>query len=275
VPGEDGFQDTRTRSERRGDALVDLLTGATPTNDTAARSDQMDEDAADDDDLNDAAGADNDLNALGVDVDDLDADVDDDPDDDAGGDPQPGMPGPAGGRGGVVLNLITTLDDRRAGLPGTGRLDTGAPLSVAALRQLACEAQVVPLVMNGGSQVLDLGRCRRPFNRAQRRAAAIRDRGCVAPGCDAPPSARHVHHSRWWSRGGPTDRDNAALLCGFHHRMVHRQDWAITLAPNGYPQLHPPPSIDPSGRPRQHHRFTIDTRLRRAASDTIAPHPRT
>jgi len=126
--------------------------------------------------------------------------------------------------------------------------------------------------MTGASQVLDLGRCRRPFNRAQRRAAAIRDRGCVAPGCTAPPAACHVHHAQWWSRGGPTDIDNAALLCGFHHRMVHRQDWAITLAANGYPHLHPPPAIDPTGRPRQHHRFTLDTRLRsKTAGHTPTP----
>jgi hypothetical protein len=209
------------------------------------------------------------VDALDTDVDDPGADAGDDPE------PEPGMPGLPGGRGGVVLNLITTLAELRAGIPGTGHLDTGAPLSVAAVRQLACEAQVVPAVMRGASQVLDLGRSCRPFNRAQRRAAALRDRGCVAPGCDAPPSACHVHHSQWWSRGGPTDLDNAALLCGFHHRMVHRQDWAITLAANGFPQLHPPPSIDPTGRPRQHHRFTIDTRLRPAAGDTVPPNPRT
>jgi hypothetical protein len=69
-------------------------------------------------------------------------------------------------------------------------------------------------------------------------------------------------------------------LCGFHHRMVHRQDWAITLAANGYPQLHPPPSIDPTGRPRQHHRYTIDRRLRCATAesfrpDSVTPHRRT
>ena len=232
VAGADGFDDTRTRAERRGDALVDLLTGASATHTGAAKETNETDDADDADDA------------------------------DTGGGYEVGMPGPAGRRGGVVLNLITSLAELRAGIPGTGHLDTGAPLSVAAVRQLACEAQVVPLVMNGASQVLDLGRCRRPFNRAQRRAAAIRDRGCVAPGCTASPSACHVHHCQWWSRGGPTDIDNAALLCGFHHRMVHRQDWAITLAANGYPQLHPPPSIDPTGRPRQHHRFSIDTRLR-------------
>jgi hypothetical protein len=61
----------------------------------------------------------------------------------------------------------------------------------------------------------------------------------------------------WWTLGGPTDLGNAALLCEFHHRMVHRQGWAMNLAPNGYPQLIPPKSIDPEQRPRQHHRFLI------------------
>jgi hypothetical protein len=31
----------------------------------------------------------------------------------------------------------------------------------------------------------------------------------------------------------------------------------MTLAPNRYPQLIPPTSIDPQQRPRQHHRFLI------------------
>ncbi|MGH8971276.1 MAG: HNH endonuclease signature motif containing protein, partial [Actinomycetes bacterium] len=95
------------------------------------------------------------------------------------------------------------------------------------------------------------------WNRAQRRAAALRDRGCIAPGCTAPPAACQLHHNWHWTDGGPTDLDNGALLCGFHHRMVHRQGWAVTLAANGYPQLTPPASIDPDRRPRQHHRFRL------------------
>ena len=112
-------------------------------------------------------------------------------------------------------------------------------------------------MLGGPSQILDLGRSTRVWNRAQRRAAALRDRGCTAPGCDRPPAACQLHHARHWIDGGPTDLTNAALLCGFHHRMVHRQGWTVTLAPNGYPQLEPPPSIDPQRRPRQHHRYAV------------------
>ena len=160
----------------------------------------------------------------------------------------------------ALITVTTTLSELRAGLAGAGLLDTGACLSAAALRHLACDALVVPAVLGTASQVLDLGRSTRDWNLAQRRAAALRDRGCVAPGCDRTPAACQVHHCWHWIDGGPTDLDNAALLCGFHHRMVHRQGWAVVLADDGWPQLVPPPSIDPQQRPRQHHRYRL-TRL--------------
>ena len=83
--------------------------------------------------------------------------------------------------------MTTTLDGLRSGLAKAGRLDTGLALSAAALRMLACDGLVVPAVLGTDSEVLDLGRAQRDFNRAQRRATALRDRGCVAPGCDQPP----------------------------------------------------------------------------------------
>jgi hypothetical protein len=309
--GEDGFEDVRTRAERRGDAFVDLLHLGTPGT-RAASATRTSNGTGTGTETETATGA----GASGPEDSDEsagDAPLGTDTIDDGWCDPdefdRPGQPGvlecdsalfelpvpvpsakqePVPGEwSGVVLDVITTLAELRAGVPGSAHLDTGAPLSVAAVRLLACDSHLVPAVMDGASQVLDLGRSCRPFNRAQRRAAGLRDRGCVAPGCDVPPSACHLHHCRWWSRGGPTDIANAALLCMFHHRMVHRQDWDITLAANGFPQLHPPPHIDPTGRPRQHHRFTVPDRivlperrlaaLTRAAcgSDDVLPHPRT
>ena len=234
--GTDGFADTRTRSERLGDALVDLLTEAAGRPSTGAQPDNT---AGDDPPSSDP-------------VDDLLPGLDA-----AAAPTGPAGRGPGPAPATAVLTVTTTLDGLRSGLARAGRLDTGLAMSAAALRMLACDALVVPAVLGTASEVLDLGRAQRDFNRAQRRATALRDRGCVAPGCDQPPSACHVHHMWWWIEGGPTDLANAALLCGFHHRMVHRQGWTMTLAPNGYPQLTPPPSIDPQQRPRQHHRFLI------------------
>jgi hypothetical protein len=184
-------------------------------------------------------------------------------DDEPGGDSWPG--GDWSGGSVVppaVLTVTTTLAGLRAGLAGAGHLDTGATVSAAALRQLACDALNVPAVLAGTSQVLDLGRATRVWNTAQRRAGALRDRGCIAPGCDRPPGSCQLHHAWHWTRGGPTDLDNAALICGFHHRMVHRQDWDVGLADNGYPQLTPPAGLGPDRRPRQHHRFRLTDRER-------------
>jgi hypothetical protein len=278
-PGADGFEDTRPRSERLGDAMVALLAHAAgtptprPTNDHHDHHDQPtadepgDEPGADEtDDEPDAATA-----------------AEPDPDEpDGEQQPLPGLapPGRTCGSCGsrpqapeplkAVVAVTTTLDGLRSGLAKQGRLDTGLALSAAALRMLACDGLIIPAVLGSDSEVLDLGRAHRDFNRAQRRAAALRDRGCVAPGCDQPPSACHVHHMWWWIDGGPTDLDNAALLCDVHHRMVHRQGWAMTLARNGYPQLTPPKSIDPEQRPRQHHRFLIPDQ-RRPRDPTSSP----
>jgi hypothetical protein len=140
---------------------------------------------------------------------------------------------------------------------GIGMLDTGGRLSPAQVRQLACDAQLIPAVLGGDSQVLDLGRSRRLITGPLRRALELRDRGCSFPGCDRPPRWCDGHHIRAWIDGGPTTLDNSALLCGFHHRIIHRGHWIVQLAANGLPEFLPPAYVDPQQRPRRnlyHHR---------------------
>jgi hypothetical protein len=160
----------------------------------------------------------------------------------------------------VRIVVTTTLPDLRRGLDGVALLSTKGTLTGAELRRLACHAGIVPAVLGGDPLPLDLGRSSREFSPAQINALALRDRGCVAPGCTRPPADCHGHHCWEWDHGGPTDLANGALLCAFHHLQVHRQHWKVTLAANGYPQLVPPPSIDPLQRPRQHHRFALPER---------------
>ena len=155
------------------------------------------------------------------------------------------------------VNVTTTLDALRDAVTGAGVLDSGGTLSAAELRRLACDAGITPLVLGGPSEVLDYGRTRRSFPQAPRRALVVRDRGCIAPGCDRAPADCDGHHQWEWDHGGPTDLDNGALLCQYHHQQIHRQGWHVQLARNGYPELIPPASIDPSRRPRQHHRFQL------------------
>jgi hypothetical protein len=76
-------------------------------------------------------------------------------------------------------------------------------------------------------QPLALGRTARTATAAQRRAMAVRDRGCVIPGCRVPAEQCQAHHLTDWARGGTTDLDTMVLLCWTHHRQVDLGLWTI------------------------------------------------
>ena len=105
-------------------------------------------------------------------------------------------------------------------------------------RRLACDAGIIPLVLGGESEPLDVGRERRFHTRYQRLALAHRDRGCRADGCDRPPSWTEAHHETPWSRGGPTDLAHGGLRCFHHHRLEHDDTYDKTLLPNGRIRYH-------------------------------------
>jgi hypothetical protein len=93
-------------------------------------------------------------------------------------------------------------------------------------RRLACDAELIPMVLGGKSEVLDIGQADHAFTTAQRRAAYHRDGGqCVFPRCTNPPA--EVHHIKFRRHGGPTSLDNAAWLCAYHHWSVHEGGWTL------------------------------------------------
>ncbi len=108
-----------------------------------------------------------------------------------------------------------------------------APLTGEAARRLACDAAVVRVLTDGASQILDIGRSTRTIPTALRRALDVRDRGCVAEGCDLPPPWTDGHHIVHWSRGGPTCLSNLCLLCRRHHQLVHEGSWRIEVLASG------------------------------------------
>ncbi len=141
--------------------------------------------------------------------------------------------------GGVSANLVITADheDLVTGV-GLATLETGEVVSINRLRQLACEAGLMPAVLGTKSQVLDLGRTARFHTEPQRIAIALRDGGCTAEGCDWPPGMCQVHHDTPWSEGGPTNVEDARLLCPCHHARVHDPDYEVTVLPNGKLRFH-------------------------------------
>lgn len=115
--------------------------------------------------------------------------------------------------------LRSELTSRGYGVDGHGN-----PLTAATVRRMCCHAGITPAVLDSDSAILDLGRAARLASPDQLRYLGLRDRGCVYPGCDRPPSWCEAHHlDEWDADGGPTDVDNLALLCTRHHTVVHHR----------------------------------------------------
>ncbi|SDS80336.1 HNH endonuclease signature motif containing protein [Actinopolymorpha singaporensis] len=125
----------------------------------------------------------------------------------------------------------------------------GKPISAATVRRLACEADLIPAVLGGDGQVLDLGRSDRFFKEPQRRALAIRDgHHCNFPGCQIPEPRCITHHINPWDHGGPTDLANGVLLCRHHHTTIHHKGWQVRMGSHGHPEYTPPEWSDPKRR---------------------------
>jgi hypothetical protein len=162
----------------------------------------------------------------------------------------------------VRMNLDTLTDSLGASQNGAaqnGAAQNGAaqidgaeqPISAATARKLAADADIIPLVLGGNSEVLDLGRRRRLFTRAQKLALIYRDGGCAWSNCNKPPAYTEVHHLKWWKKhAGPTNLLNGVLLCSAHHHLLHREGWDIHVTDN-IPWFIPPTTIDTTQTPRR------------------------
>ncbi|GIE93409.1 HNH endonuclease signature motif containing protein [Paractinoplanes rishiriensis] len=155
--------------------------------------------------------------------------------------------------GGEPAQVMVTIPfDPIAGLLGAGITDGGDRISAATARRLACNARIVPVVLGGKSQILDVGRACRLATAPIRRALAVRDGGCAFPGCDRPPRWCDAHHLHPWSAGGVTSLDNLVLVCRHHHRALHEPalGWAARLGADRLPEFIPPVWVDPAQAPR-------------------------
>jgi Domain of unknown function (DUF222)/HNH endonuclease len=114
--------------------------------------------------------------------------------------------------------IVVTIgyDRLKDGVRGAGTTLTGQVLSPQSVRKLACDANIIPMVLGSAGQPLDVGRTRRLVTPALLAALWARDKGCTYPGCGKPPQWTDAHHIKHWSDGGPTSLLNLALLCGYH-----------------------------------------------------------
>ncbi len=77
---------------------------------------------------------------------------------------------------------------------------------------------------------LSVGRATRTIPAHIRTALHLRDQGCRFPGCDRPPAWTDGHHIIHWADGGLTELENLVSLCRQHHRTVHEEGWRIHIA---------------------------------------------
>jgi len=150
------------------------------------------------------------------------------------------------------VDAVADSDDSgiASGSPGYGYIEGSmASLSLESIERLACAAGYVPILFDGG-QPLNLGRSQRLFSASQRLVLAARDGGCIADGCDRPPSWCEAHHIKHWYRDhGNTDVKDGVLLCHHHHMLVHNRGWEIVRIGSDYWFI-PPRSVDPEQKPR-------------------------
>lgn len=129
----------------------------------------------------------------------------------------------------------------------TARLEAGdtchatledVPITPNTARMLACDAGIIPAVLGGASEILDLGRSTRTWSRAQRRAAKIRANGrCESPKCQSAIVRCDLHHEDYWEHGGHTNLNKAIYLCPYHHWLEHHTDWHHTRNKDGTVEL--------------------------------------
>jgi len=108
---------------------------------------------------------------------------------------------------------------------------------IAELERLACDGRLQPAVHDSGGVTVGVGRVTRKILPWLRRLMEGRDQGCRFPGCRRTRWL-HGHHIVPWSQGGPTNLDNLVSLCGFHHRLIHRDAWTIVGDPNASLEFH-------------------------------------
>jgi hypothetical protein len=125
---------------------------------------------------------------------------------------------------GLSTPLITVfVDDKGVEVAG------GTTVGPEILDKIACSGSLEVIRTESG-RPLGMGRRSRIIPNRLRRFVLHRDGDCTADGC----SSRYrleAHHIVPWSEGGPTDPENLATLCWFHHHVVVH-GWGFRIDPS-------------------------------------------
>ena len=124
----------------------------------------------------------------------------------------------------------TVVIHARVAEPNSGdegaAIDGGGVAHPSTLQRLLCAARVETVREDADGRVLEVGRITRVPPPWMLRQVRFRDGGCRFPGCGTKAFTQ-THHIVFWRDGGQTDLDNLALLCAWHHKLVHEHGWWI------------------------------------------------
>ncbi len=138
-------------------------------------------------------------------------------------------------RNNVDLAVHIDLETLQTGRHGDTlcELSDGSLLAVATARRLACDANIIPVVLGGDGMPLDVGRSQRLATTEQRAALRAMYRTCGFGDCDVSFDRCEIHHLIEWDHAhGPTDLDNLLPACSHHHHRAHEGRWRLQLRPS-------------------------------------------
>lgn len=184
------------------------------------------------------------------------------------------LPATGGHRPQVIVtinyrDLLGNIESRQGGQSGqagqaghsvfaqAGHSVFAQQMSAQNIRKLACDADILPLVLGGKGQILDIGRAQRLFPPHMRRALVARDKGCAFPDCSMPATWCEAHHIIPWATGGTTNVSDGVLLCARHHHLIHEGNWSIKSI-HGIPWFKPPKYRDPQQELRRNRFWQVE-----------------
>lgn len=129
----------------------------------------------------------------------------------------------------VVIDFQTLVNGLHEHSVVHSGFETELPLET--IRRMACEAEIILVVLGRKGVVLDVGRSSRLASRYQRLALGAMYTHCAIPDCHVSINRCQPHHIGYWRNDGRTDMNNLVPLCSSHHRNVHESQWSLVLDP--------------------------------------------
>jgi len=122
--------------------------------------------------------------------------------------------------------------DELASTDRSCEVEGGGLIHAETARRLLCTARVQAVVEDAKGDPVNVGQMSRFARAWMERQVRYRDKECVFPGCGARRFTQ-VHHVSWWTHSRRTDPDKLALVCFFHHKLVHEYGWGMNRDAGG------------------------------------------